>query len=84
MTAEHKDLAALLDELRGAAGIEAATVASSLSRVFALHIEKENRVLLPFIARTPDLSLSAAVEGLVELVGETHVKAPDQSRHAHG
>ena len=84
LTADHKDLAALLDELRGAAGIEAATVASSLSRVFALHIEKENRVLLPFIARSPDLSLAAAVEGLVELVGDTHVQAPDESRHAHG
>ncbi|MEV7649284.1 hemerythrin domain-containing protein [Arthrobacter sp. NPDC089319] len=84
LTADHQELAALLDELRGAAGIEAATVASSLSRVFALHIEKENRVLLPFIARTPDLSLSAAVEGLVELVGDTHVHAPDESRHAHG
>jgi hypothetical protein len=81
---DHKSLAALLDELRGAEGIEAATVASSLSRVFALHIEKENRVLLPFIARTPDLSLSAAVEGLVELVGDTHVHPPEETKHAHG
>lgn len=84
LLADHQDLATLLDELRGAAGIEAAAVASTLSRLFALHIEKENRVLLPFIARTPDLSLSAAVEGLVELVGDTHVHAPDESRHAHG
>jgi hemerythrin-like domain-containing protein len=84
LTADHKELAVLLDELRGAAGIEAALVAASLSRVFALHIDKENRVLLPFIARTPDLSLSAAVEGLVELVGDTHVHAPDESKHAHG
>jgi hypothetical protein len=84
LAADHKALAALLDDLRGAEGIEAATVAASLCSVFALHIEKENRLLVPFIARTADLSLSTAVEGLVELVGTTHVQAQEESRHAHG
>ena len=84
LLADHTALASLLDELRGAEGMETATVAASMCSVFALHIEKENRLLVPFIARTPDLSLSSAVEGLVELVGGTHVHAPDENKRAHG
>jgi hypothetical protein len=81
MLAEHQVLAGLVEELRGSAGVDAAVAAGSLRNIFALHLEKENRLLLPFIAASPGLSLARTVEGLQELVGESHVQ-----RHgtAHG
>lgn len=70
MLKEHQAIADLLEELRGSEGVPAAAAASTLERIFALHLEKENRLLLPFIAGAPDLSLAAGVEGLHELTGE--------------
>jgi len=67
-----------VDELRTATGVQAAIAGSLIQRIFALHLDKENRLLLPFIAESPGLSLSEAVEGLHELTGEAAV------RHGHG
>lgn len=74
MLAEHQVIVGLVEELRGSAGVDAAVAAGSLRNIFALHLEKENRLLLPFIAASPGLSLARAVEGLQELVGEAHVQ----------
>ena len=38
-----------------------------------LHPQTENRVLLPFLVGNADLSLAATVEGLDDLVGESHI-----------
>lgn len=81
MLAEHQAIAGLVEELRGSAGVDAAVAAGSLRNIFALHLEKENRFLLPLIAASPGLSLARTVEGLQELVGETHVQ---QHGTAHG
>ena len=80
MLAEHQAIAGLVEELRGSAGVDAAVAAGSLRNIFALHLEKENRLLLPFIVASPGLSLARTVEGLQELVGEAHVQQHGTAR----
>jgi hypothetical protein len=77
MLAEHQVIVGLVEDLRGSTGVDAAVAAGSIRNIFALHLDKENRLLMPFIVASPELSLARAVEGLHELVGETHV-------HQHG
>ncbi|BCW67118.1 hypothetical protein NicSoilB4_18810 [Arthrobacter sp. NicSoilB4] len=77
MLGEHQMIVGLVEELRGSAGVDAAVAAGSIRNIFALHLDKENRLLMPFIVASPELSLARAVEGLHELVGETHI-------HQHG
>lgn len=80
MLAEHQAIAGIVEELRGSAGVDAAVAAGSLRNIFALHLEKENRLLLPFIVASPGLSLARTVEGLQELVGEAHVQQHGTAR----
>jgi hypothetical protein len=77
MLAEHQVIVGLVEELRGSTGVDAAVAAGSIRNIFALHLDKENRLLMPLIVASPELSLARAVEGLHELVGE----AP---AHQHG
>lgn len=81
LLADHEGIAGLIEELRGASGVDAAVAAGTIRHLFAAHLDKENRLLLPLIAATPGLSLAEAVEGLSELVGEAHVH---QSGAGHG
>ena len=73
LLAEHRVIVGVIEELRLSSGMDAAVAAGTLRGLFALHLQNENRVLLPFLAAHPDLSLAAAVEGLQELVGESHI-----------
>ncbi|MDQ0664111.1 hypothetical protein QFZ35_002609 [Arthrobacter ulcerisalmonis] len=70
MLAEHQVIVDLVEELRTADGVSAAVAAGAIQHIFALHLDKENRLLMPFILDAPGLSLARAVEGLHELVGE--------------
>ncbi|UKA65106.1 hemerythrin domain-containing protein [Arthrobacter sp. FW306-05-C] len=70
MLAEHQVIVGLIEELRTADGVAAAVAAGAIQRIFALHLDKENRLLMPFVIQSPALSLAHAVEGLHELVGE--------------
>lgn len=81
MLAEHQVIVGLVEELRGSRGVDTAVAAGSIRNIFALHLEKENTLLMPFIIAAPGLSLARAVEGLQELVGETHAR---QHGTAHG
>lgn len=72
MLAEHQVIVALVEEFRGARGVRAAVAAGAIQRIFALHLDKENRLLMPFVVASPELSLAEAVSGLHELVGEEH------------
>lgn len=81
MQADHQVIVGLVEKLRGSAGVDAAVAAGSIRNIFALHLDKENRLLMPFIAAASGLSLARAVEGLHELVGESHVQ---QHGTAHG
>lgn len=76
MLAEHKVVVRLVEELRGATGVAAAVAAGSIRNIFALHLEKENTLLMPLMVATPELSLARAVEGLHELVGDTRLHGP--------
>ncbi|MFP5312565.1 MAG: hemerythrin domain-containing protein [Actinomycetes bacterium] len=80
MLAEHQVIVGLVEELRTADGVSAAVAAGAIQRIFALHLEKENRLLMPFIIQSPDLSLAQAVEGLHELVGDSAVRHHGQGR----
>jgi len=70
MLTEHHVIVGLVEELRTADGVPAAVAAGAIQRIFALHLDKENRLLMPFVVQSPGLSLAHAVEGLHELVGE--------------
>lgn len=83
LLAEHQAIVALVDDLRPARGMDAAVTAGSIRHIFALHLDKENRLLLPFIASTPGLSLAAAVEGHEELVGESHIHGEGADRRGN-
>ncbi|MDQ4504480.1 hemerythrin domain-containing protein [Sinomonas sp. ASV322] len=67
---EHQTLVGLVDELRRVdGGARPAALGLVIARVLALHIGKEERLLLPFIAASPGLSLAEAV-GTLEDVTE--------------
>lgn len=70
MLSEHRVIVELVEELRRTHGVRAAIAAGSIRNIFALHLEKENQLLMPLIAGSTELSLAAAVEGLHELIGE--------------
>lgn len=65
---EHQSLVGLVEELRGADGVKAAAVGFMIARLFALHIGQEERLLLPFIAASPVLSLAEAVGTIEDVV----------------
>ncbi len=73
LLAEHQAMVGVIEDLRLSSGLDAAVAAGSLRGLFALHQQTEDRILLPFLAAHPDLSLAAAVEGHEELVGESHI-----------
>lgn len=82
MLAEHRVIVGLVDELRRSQGVNAAVAAGAVQHIFALHLDKENRLLMPFIAQSPELSLADAVEGLHELVGEAHIHSDHRTKPA--
>lgn len=77
MLAEHRVIVSLVEQLRRSDGVRSAVEAGAIQHIFALHLDKENRLLMPLVVRSPDMSLADAVEGLHELVGEAHI-------HHHG
>ena len=86
MLAEHRVIVHLVEELRTSTGLSAAVAAATIQRLFALHLEKENGLLMPFIVDSPDLSLAEAVQGLHQLVGGTeghHTEAHGSGHHHH-
>jgi len=83
MLAEHQVIVGLVEELRTADGVSAAVAAGAIQRIFALHLDKENRLLMPFIIESPALSLARAVEGLHELVGEGAAHHHGPGHHGH-
>ena len=78
MLEEHRVIVGLVEELKQSEGVRCAVTAGAIERVFALHLAKENRPLMPLIVQSPDLSLTEAVAGLHELVGGADL------HHEHG
>ncbi|TPV53164.1 hemerythrin domain-containing protein [Pseudarthrobacter phenanthrenivorans] len=86
MLAEHKVIVGLVEELRTANGISAVVAGAAIQRMFGMHLDKENRLLMPFIVASPDLSLADSVKGLHELVGGSaghHAGVHDGGPHHH-
>ncbi|WP_115790502.1 hemerythrin domain-containing protein [Arthrobacter silvisoli] len=86
MLAEHKVIVDLVEELRISSGLSAVVAGAVIQRVFALHLEKENHLLMPFIAASPELSLAESVKGLHELVGgpaHQHEQSRDDGTRHH-
>jgi uncharacterized protein (DUF2249 family) len=77
MLAEHGVITGLVDEVAGATTpIRAAASARALQVLFDSHLAKENDLILPLLAASPEVSLAALLEGMHELLGVEH--------HDHG
>jgi hypothetical protein len=50
MLAEHRVIVGLVDERRRSQGVRAAVAAGAVQHIFALPLDKEDRLLMPFIA----------------------------------
>lgn len=65
MLAEHAILVELVEAIRKAVNpVVVAANAHALRIVFASHLAKENELILPLLASSPDVSLAAALEGM--------------------
>lgn len=70
MTAEHRVIYRLVDEIRDQADpARVAASAYALRVLLGSHLDKENEQLLPLVAADPALSLADLVEGMHELLG---------------
>lgn len=78
MLAEHRVLEALVEDVRTAdSPVGAAASATALRILFAVHLAKENDLILPLVAADPSMSLSAILAGMHELLGGGGVEARD-------
>ena len=70
MVAENHALTALVAELADAASlVRAAATARALGALFAVHLHKENDLVLPLLVATPDVTLGTILAGMHELLG---------------
>ncbi|WAZ25524.1 DUF2249 domain-containing protein [Streptomyces cinnabarinus] len=70
MLAEHRRLAALVEALRTAgSAVRAATEGRALQVLFEEHLEKENALILPLLAGSPDISLAGLLSGMHDILG---------------
>jgi uncharacterized protein (DUF2249 family) len=84
MLAEHRDLVALVDAVRQAAGpVRAAANAQALRSLFDSHLVKENEQILPLLAESSEVSLAGILDGMHELLGgQDHGASADASADA--
>jgi uncharacterized protein (DUF2249 family) len=70
MLAEHQAITAVVAELEAAASpVDAAVAARALSALFAVHLAKENDLILPLLLAAEQVSLAGLLEGMHELLG---------------
>ncbi|MFE9770501.1 DUF2249 domain-containing protein [Streptomyces sp. NPDC005931] len=73
MLGEHRRLIALVEALRGAnSAVQAAADGRALQVLFEEHLEKENKLILPLLAGSADISLAGLLAGMHELLGHEH------------
>ncbi|GAA1764666.1 hemerythrin domain-containing protein [Luedemannella helvata] len=78
MLAEHVAIGDLVNELENAASAVAlASAARALSAVFAVHLAKENDLVVPLLVEAPDVSLAGLLDGLHDLIGAADDKGCD-------
>lgn len=70
MLAEHQSITALVAELEAAGtAVDAAAAAHALAAVFAVHLAKENDLILPLLLDSEQVSLAALLDGMHEVLG---------------
>lgn len=79
MTAEHRALAGRARALADAgSSVEALGFAEGFAAVFAVHVDKENELLLPLLSRTTGVSLAELLQAMHQHIEEPeHVEHPD-------
>lgn len=79
MVTEHR---ALEERARRLAGVsdptEALGIAEAAAAVFAVHVDKENDLLLPALARVPGVSLAGLLEAMHDRLTEPEVAAGER------
>jgi uncharacterized protein (DUF2249 family)/iron-sulfur cluster repair protein YtfE (RIC family) len=71
MIDEHRVLAALVTQLADATSpVRAAAAAQALATLFAVHLAKENDLVLPLLVAAAEVSLAALLAGMHELLGD--------------
>lgn len=82
MLAEHETIAGLVEQLRTAdTPVRAAAVGTALRVLFESHLAKENDLVLPLLAASPDVSVADALHGMHELLGGHDGSGPDDIAH---
>src|SRR5690606_29162345 len=77
MTKEHAAIGALVGEIESAGSpVRAAAAARALGALFAVHLDKENELILPLLVNRADVSVAELLAGMHELLGA-------ESGHAH-
>lgn len=72
MLSEHRSLVRLIGALETAAGdVQVAAAAAAAQAVFAVHVSKENDLLLPALDQA-GVDLAAAVDGMHAILGGSH------------
>jgi Hemerythrin HHE cation binding domain len=70
MVEEHRALTALVQELASAGSLlRAAAAGRALAALFAVHLAKENDLVLPLLVATPGVALAEVLAGMHELLG---------------
>lgn len=77
MLGEHQALIALVTELTDTPSpVSAAATARALQAVFAVHVAKENDLVVPLLVEAAEVSLAGLLDGMHDLIGGV----PDQVR----
>lgn len=70
MLREHEGILGLVSELEKATGAaRAAAAARALAALFAVHLDKENTLVVPLLVDSEDVSLAGLLEGMHKLIG---------------
>ncbi len=79
MLGDHEVILGLVKELDAAGdAVHAAAAARALLAVFDAHLAKENELVLPVLVAAPDVSVSALLDGMHEVLG-----ADPAAEHEH-
>lgn len=82
MIGEHRRLTMLADALRAAPGpVEAAPDARALQVLFEEHVVKENELVLPLLAMTPDISLAGLLADMHQRLTTGRAAAGGHAHH---
>jgi uncharacterized protein (DUF2249 family)/iron-sulfur cluster repair protein YtfE (RIC family) len=85
MLAEHRRIEALVDALRTASSpARTAAEARALQVLFEEHLLKENTLVLPLLAASPDTSLAELLAGMHDLLGHHAHEESEEGREPAG